>query len=101
MEENKNNSLVVYCLAVDCQYLYYNCPFEQNTIHYHGNDSGNLLNRSDDVRGGHCPVCPGNVSLNVHNSTRRCGMRCDSRGRWKFDKHSEVMLKRIHAKQLR
>ena len=86
--------LIIQALAIDFQHIYYQCPFELNTVHFHGNDTKSLLNREDEERCSHCRKCTRDVCLVVSDFTRRCGMRQSPKGKWKWDKASERELKR-------
>ena len=98
--------ITVQALAIDFQLIYYQCPFELNTIHVHGNDTKSLLNRKE-RRCSHCAKGPSNgmdIELVVSNFTRRCGMKqCSqqkAKGKWKWQKGSEKILKRRYQKQV-
>ena len=94
----QNTAIDVHAVAVDCQYIYYSCPYCLN-IHQHGNYNKSLLNRIEE-RTSHCDlkIKPLNVNIHITNYTNRCCLYTDEYGKLKMA--NEVVLKRILNKQI-
>ena len=93
-----NTPIDVHAFAIDCQQIYYNCPFCLK-IHTHGNPNKSLLNRIE-TRGSHCelPIKSNDVNINITHYTRRCCIFTDDDGELK-ELNGDI-LKRIFQKQV-